>query len=233
MATRPIFCPILNQGSDIGVLEKMMDFKWHPGMAVSQKQKSIQELHMVAQNNGIGSILEVSSKSMNELGVALSAFNLCITTKLKKQSFTVETAFQGSKVFERGGPFVDLIGMDSLAAKKDLRLKESGNLTHFEFFGKIFPNTPRTFFYDWVYINALVQNQDLAAQVEMYDAFSDIEFNPKKSINCQAYSIALYVSLKKSGLLEQALTSPDSFLNLTAKQYSNQLRAKPIQSSMF
>lgn len=84
MATRPIFCPILNHGSDVGVVEKMMDFKWYPGMAASQKQKSIKELHMVAQNNGIGAILEVSSKSLNELGVSLSAFNLCITTKLKK-----------------------------------------------------------------------------------------------------------------------------------------------------
>lgn len=233
MATRPIFCPILNQGSDVGVVERMMDFKWYPGMATSQKQKSIKELHMVAHNNGIGAILEVSSKSYDELGVSLSAFNLCITTKLKKQSFTVETAFQGSKVFERGGPYLDLIGMDSLAAKKDLRLKESGNLTHFEFFGRKFPNTPRTFFYDWLYINALVQNKELAVQVEKYDAFSDIEFNPKKSINCQAYAIALYVSLSKSGLLGQALASPDSFLHLTAKQYSNQLRAKPIQSCMF
>ncbi|EAP93320.1 DarT1-associated NADAR antitoxin family protein [Vibrio splendidus] len=233
MATRPIFCPILDHGSNVGVVEKMMDFKWHPGMAVSQKQKSIKELHLVAQNNGIGSILEVSSKSLDELGVSLSAFNLCITTKLKKQSFTVETAFQGSKVFEQGGPYLDLIGMDSRAAKKDLRLKESGNLIYFEFFGKKFPNTPRTFFYDWLYINALVQNQDLAIQVEAYDAFSDIEFNPKKSINCQAYAIALYVSLAKNGLLEQALVSPDRFLNLTIKQYDNQLRAKPVQCSMF
>jgi len=38
MATRPIFCPIWNNGSEIGVNEKMMDFKWHAGMAASQKR---------------------------------------------------------------------------------------------------------------------------------------------------------------------------------------------------
>ena len=118
MATRPIFCPIANSNGEVGVIEKMMDFKWHPGMAASQKKKSIVELHLVAKNNGFNSILEISSKSESELGIALSAFNLCITTKLKKQSFTVETAFQGSKVFENGGPYVDLIGMDSRGAKK-------------------------------------------------------------------------------------------------------------------
>jgi len=232
MATRPIFCPVCDHSSQIGVIEKMIDFKWHAGMAASQKKKSIQELHLVAKNSGVESILEISSKSENELGVALSAFNLCITTKVKHNRFTVETAFQGSKVFERGGPYVDLIGMDSRAAKKDIRLKESGNLIYFEFFGKEFPNQPRTYFYDWLYINALMQNEDLAHQVESYDGFSDIEFNPKKSINCQAYAVALYVSLKKGNQLELALSSPEKFLELTSSQYANQSRATPVQHSM-
>jgi hypothetical protein len=232
MATRPIFCPVWNNGSQIGVNEKMMDFKWHAGMAASQKKKSIKELHSVAKNNGVETVLEVSSKSEDKLGVDLSAFNLCITTKIKSNRFTVETAFQGSKVFERGGPYIDLIGMDSRAAKKDIRLKESGNLIHFEFYGKKFPNMPRTYFYDWLYINALMQNESLASQVEVYDGFSDIEFNPKKSINCQAYAIALYVSLKKANMLEVALMSPEEFLEITHSQYVNQLRVTPIQQSM-
>lgn len=232
MATRPIFCPILEQASKVGVIEKMMDFKWHAGMAASQKKKSIQELHLVAKNNGIESILEISSKSEDALGVALSAFNLCITTKIKKNRFTVETAFQASKVFEKGGPYLDLIGMDSRAAKKDIRLKESGNLIYFEFFGKKFPNQPRTFFYDWLYINALMQNESLTQQLELYNGFSDIEFNPKKSINCQAYAVALYVSLKRNNKLELALSSTENFLELTSSQYANQLRAKPVQQSM-
>ena len=229
MATRPIFSPILGDSS--GVNEMMMEFKWNAGLAVVQKQKNIKELHQTAKAHGFSKILEISSKSEQEIGVQLSAFNLCITTVKKGMKFTVETAFQGSKVFENGGPYKDLIGMDSRAAKKDIRLKESGNLIGFEFFGQKFPNKPRTYFYDWLYINALVQNIDLAESVLEYSGFSDIEFNPKKSINCQAYAVALYVSLKKNNQIKKALSSPEEFLKITEEQYKNQLRNIQVQSS--
>ena len=35
-----------------------------------------------------------------------------------------------------------------------------------------------------------------------YDAFTDIEFNPQKSINCQAKSAALFVGLVKQGSID-------------------------------
>ena len=60
---------------------------------------------------------------------------------------------------------------------------------------------PRTAFYDWLYINALHKHPDLAEQVLTYRAFSDIAFNPERSINCQAYAAALYVSMHDRGLL--------------------------------
>ena len=99
MAIRPVFVPVFNGG--IGVVEKQIDFKWFPGMAVVQKQKSIESLHEAARNDRVSSLLEISSKSKNDLGVKLSAFNLNIITKKNKKVFSVETAFQGSKVFER------------------------------------------------------------------------------------------------------------------------------------
>jgi hypothetical protein len=229
MAIRPIFIPKLSDS--LGAEEKSIDFKWHPGMAKSQKQKSIVELHSVAVKLGYERILEISSKSENQLGIKLSAFNLIITTKKNNNSFTVETAFQGSKVFVKGGPYRDLFGMDSLAAKKDIRLKESGSLIKFEFFEKSFPIEPRTFFYDWLYINALVQNEDLAEEVVEYKAFSDIEFNPKKSINCQAHAVAIYVSLVKAKKLEAALKSPEDFLDLLHHHYSIQSRNVSVQGT--
>jgi hypothetical protein len=230
MADRPIFIPILS--NSIGVEERILEFKWYPGMAIVQKQKSIRELHNSARLFGISPILEISSKSEDELGIKLSAFNLCITTKLKNDVFTVETAFQSSKFFEQGGPYKDLLGMDSRAAKKDIRLKESGNLIGFNFYGQNFPLTPRTYFYDWLYINALKQNQDLAEQLLKYKGFSDIEFNPMKSINCQAYSAALYLSLYYNRCLSEALTSPERFLELTAAGYAAQRRNMVVQSSI-
>lgn len=229
MAIRPIFIPEIS--GNPGVEEKSIEFKWHPGMAKSQKQKSITELHSAAFDLGYERILEISSKSKNELGIKLSAFNLLITTKKNNNTFTVETAFQGSKVFAKGGPYRDLFGLDSLAAKKDIRLKESGPLTRFEFFGKIFPLEPRTFFYDWLYINALVQNEDLAKEVVNYEAFSDIEFNPKKSINCQAHAVAIYVSLVKENKLKAALNSPEDFLDLLRSHYSIQSRNVGVQGT--
>lgn len=227
MAIRPIFVP--KQNGDIGVEEMMLEFNWHPGMAKVQKQKSIRELHAAAEIKGFYPILEISSKSEFELGSSLSAFNLCVTTKKRNKKFTVETAFQGSKVFEKGGPFKDLIGMNSMAAKKDIRLKESGNLVGFEFFGTKFPLIPRTFFYDWIYINALEQNRDLSLNIRSFSGFSDIEFNPLRSINCQAYSAALYLSLINNNKLGDALASPEKFLELTLEQYKNQTRFIVVQ----
>lgn len=229
MATRPIFIP---KNNSVGVIEKLIEFKWHPGMAASQKKKSIIELHKVAKEIGMQNILEISSKSEVELGVQLSAFNLLITTKTHNKRFTVETAFQGSKVFERGGPFKDLFGQDSRAAKKDIRLKESGNLIGFQFFSYDIPLVPRTYFYDWLYINSLIQNITLVERVSKFDCFSDIEFNPKKSINCQAHAVALYISMKKNGVLESAMKIPEHFLDICQSHYDVQSRNIGVQSTM-
>lgn len=229
MANRPIFVPRVDV---VGVDEEDVEFKWHPGMAPSQKKKSIAELHQAATLLGYERVLEISSKSEDTLGIELSAFNLTITTKKYQKKLTVETAFQGSKVFERGGPYTDLYGLDSRAAKKDIRLKESGDMTRFEFFGKEFPLVPRTYFYDWMYINALAQNDSLSEAVLDYDGFSDIEFNPKKSINCQAHSVALYMSLSKNRVLEIALDNPEEFLSQCEQHYLTQRRNTLVQGSI-
>ena len=77
MAQRPIFIPQAN--GDAFVLTKSIEFKWVPGLAASQKQKSIDSLHESArQQYEIRNLLEVSSKSRDQLGVEFSAFNLMI-----------------------------------------------------------------------------------------------------------------------------------------------------------
>ncbi|SMG67213.1 conserved hypothetical protein [methanotrophic bacterial endosymbiont of Bathymodiolus sp.] len=201
-------------------------------MSKSQKQKSITSLHEAAIDLDISPILEISSKSEIELGVELSAFNLKITTKKKAKSFSVETAFQSSKVFEKGGPYTDLLEGTSRQAKKDIRLKESGNLIKFQFFSKEFSLKPRTLFYDWLYINALHQNECLSDHLLSYRGFTDIEFNLKKSINCQAYSAALYVSLRTIGVIQEALESPESFIKVLRKEYEKRDGFFVIQSTL-
>ena len=216
MAERPVYIP--NYDSELFVKTKLVEFTWHSGMAASQKKKSVAELHRSVKDNDICQYpLEVSSKSMIELGVQLSAFNLAVKTEKYGNIFTVETAFQSSKLFQNGGPYKDLLYGTSLAAKRDVRLKESGELIAFEFFGKRWPLEPKTAFYDWLYLNALRKNQAAVAELSNYDAFTDIEFNPKKSINCQAYSVALFKSLHGRGILDDALKNMESFLELVSE----------------
>jgi hypothetical protein len=187
-------------------------------MAVSQKQKSVDSLHAAALKlPGISKVLEVSSKSREALGVALSAFNLTFTTVKHNRTFSVECAYQGSKVFERGGPFVDIFGMTSREAKKDERLRSSGRLIGFRFFGADWGLEPQTAFYDWLYINALRKQPNLTEQLLEYSAFTDIEFNPERSVNCQAYSVALYISLLKRCVLHEATSSKAAFLRTVDK----------------
>jgi len=129
-------------------------------------------------------------------------------------SCSVECAFQASKVFLHGGPYVDLLNASSRAAKTDRRLRESGKLVGFKYLTDQFPLEPKTYFYDWLYASALCRHDKLVEQVMMFDAFTDIEHNPERSINCQARSVAKVVGLARAGLLADALQSPRAFLEL-------------------
>ena len=64
-----------------------------------------------------------------------------------------------------------------------------------------------------------------------YAGFTDVEFNPHRSINCQARSAALFLSLMKRGDLENALHSPDEFIQtLLLSRYRPQLRVDDVAS---
>ena len=230
MAERPIYIP--KYDSDLLVETKLVEFNWFPGMAPVQKQKSINSLHESAKTSGIASHpLEVSSKSLNSLGVQLSAFNLRVKTEKYNREFTVESAYQSSKIFENGGPYKDLLFSPSIISKKDPRLKESGNIIGFEFFGVQWKLEPKTAFYDWIYLNALRKNLHAIEELDNFDAFTDIEFNPKKSINCQAYSVALFKSLQGRGLLIDALSSKEAFLDVIGSRPVNNARENTFTQS--
>ena len=211
MVRRPVFVP------DYGkpyVSELSMDFEQFSGSSIQQKQRSIASLHASYVARFPSSrVLEVSSKSERDIGVQLSAFNLMIEY-LGRGSCSVECAFQASKVFLHGGPFVDLFNASSRAAKSDRRLRESGKLVGFKYFEHEFPLEPKTYFYDWLYASTLCRHDKLVEQVMMFDAFTDIEHNPERSINCQARSVAKVVGLARAGLLADALQSPLAFLEL-------------------
>lgn len=210
MAKRPVFVPSIS-GAQI-VQEIPVQFHWHPGLAASQKKKNVLELHRAASDLGIAPLLEISSKSELEVGRKLSAFHLKVD--VDGTSTTVECAFQGSKVFEHGGPYVDLYWKDSREAKRDERLKTSGKLIGFRFEGKDFPLSPTTVFYDWLYVKALYPHREWLERRDEWAGFTDIEFNPERSLNCQARSFAAFISLQKRKLLEKAMSSFETFRSL-------------------
>lgn len=219
MAKRPVFIP---RNDTLGVKTLEIEFQWYPGMSVNQKQRSIMDLHKNANEKGYEKILEISSKSLQKIGIELSAFNLKTTSLKNKIEFSVETAFQSSKIFERGGPYKDLIYKSSREAKKDERIRSSGNLIGFKFFGIDFPTVPLTFFYDWLYINVLIKNDSLCNKIVEYEAFTDIEFNPEKSINCQAFSAALFVSMVNNNVNLKNISDQKVFSEITQSVYKNE-----------
>ena len=223
MANRPIF---VSTGKPKLVEEKMIEFKFFNGFSITQKAKSIQSLHNAAKDLGYENILEVSTKSGSEIGWALSAFNLMVDFNGDEQ-ISVECAFQGSKVFEGNVQYEDLYHVESIQAKKDARLRNSGNIIGFSFEGEFWENEPKTAFYDWIYINALYKNYpDLVEKLMEYEIFSDIEFNPKRSINCQARTCAILVSLVKEDLIDKALRSKENFINIVYEK-------KTVQKTLF
>ncbi len=183
MAERPAF--FIHNGKVIG---KLFSFEWFPGFAVSQKQKSIESLHnAIMKSDADARPLEISTKSKEAVGVKLSAFNL------RLNNHTLENIFQSSKVFENGGPYLDLLDVPPKEAKRDKRLHSSGSLKAFHYQNKDFPLSPRTVFYDYIYIAAVKESlavHDINA-ISDYNYFTDIEFNPAKSVNTQARTAAI------------------------------------------
>lgn len=199
MANRPVFEPINSQPyyTTVGI-----DFSFNPGFSVTQKQKNIIALHNAYKKDKGGEVLEISSKSLQPEGVALSAFNLKTFIPSLNCRVPVECVYQGSKVLEHGGPYTDLYLKTSREAKKDPRLQHSGQLIAFCYEEENCDTYPVTCFYDWLYIRALKENPDIAQHLLRYDAFTDIEFNPQKSINCQARAAAIYLSLCQNGMID-------------------------------
>lgn len=206
-STRPIFIP---NREAIGVIEQNIEFDWHMGMSAEVRKRSIKSLHQEAQKQGFEKILEASSKSEQDIGIQLSAFFL-----KNIKGYPVENLFQSSKVFENGGPFRDLLTVTPREAKKDERLRNSGNLVTFTFNNKDYPLEPKSLFYDWLYVNVLFSDRNLELRERFFeskfDAFSDIEFNPERSFSCQARTLALCVSLYENESIKEFIADPINF----------------------
>lgn len=202
MAVRPVF--LVNERSPFYSVWNC-EFTYNSGFSAVQKQKNITEIHRSFEDVFSGKrILEISSKSMQDLGVKLSAFNLTKFVPKLGRSVPVECVYQAGKVFAGNAMYDDLLEATPRDAKRDERLTSSGRIVAFSFDGSEYPTEPKNAFYDYIYINALLEHEELLAELLEYDAFTDIEFNPEKSINCQARAAAVLISLARRGELDRA-----------------------------
>lgn len=210
MARRPVFVP--NYDGALLVQECMVDFTWSPGMAESQKKKNIVSLHEAAQKIGVDRILEISSKSNDEVGRRLSAFSLKID--IDGSDFPLESVYQGSKVFEKAGPFPEIFSLEPRQAKRFMRDNDHGHLVRFELEEHSYQLNPKNAFYDWLYIRALAKHVSWIERNVSFDGYTDIEFNPEKQVNCQARAFAEFKSLAARSKLEIAVRDFAEFSSL-------------------
>lgn len=97
-----------------------------------------------------------------------------------------------------------------------------------------FPSEPKTAFYDYLYCSFLIKHKAWAVSLYKYAGFTDVEFNPHRSINCQARSAALFLSLMKIGHLDEAMQSPEKFIDtLKSSEYRPELRSDAVSEHLF
>ncbi|WP_164683890.1 DarT1-associated NADAR antitoxin family protein [Streptococcus hyointestinalis] len=227
MAKRPVFF-----SNNEGYRSEMIEFEFFSGFSASQKQKSISSLHeCTLEKYPKLKILEISSRSPSKVGIKASAFNLMVQM-ISGKKYSVEQIFQGSKVFNENGCQIGLLERyDSKTMKKIVKtIHRSDKLIGFNSFGQKFPLEPKTYFYNWLYVNALHKNYVLSKKIMKYNAFSDIEFNPKKSVNCQAEACAIYVFLKSSNHLEEALSNKEKFLKIVYPNFLSKINEEVFSS---
>ena len=236
MARRPIFLP----EADALVREQLVEFQWHPGFSMVQKQRSIRALHEAAARDSLQQprILEVSTKGEESLGRQLSALQL---QKRLPDGFRtcLESAFQGSKVFLEGPNGHRLTQLPELYRNRDgkdvkriMRPWQKVPLKQFRFGDEEWPLEPKSAFYDWLYIRALCEHErstEIQQELMQYDGFTDIEFNPVKSFNCQARSCALFVALAQRAALHRT-ERRDVFLTLLREHGYGQI-SNPLFST--
>lgn len=193
------------------VIRKDYDFTWISGLSATQKRKcalSLQEAICSAEPSA--NVLEVSTKSSIPLGIKMSAF------KLKLDGYAFESVFQSNKILQMGGHLKFLLTYPPQEAKKRCRWMQEdsgGDLIGFRYQDTDFPLNPKTLFYDYIYIKAI--NETLTAdeiqEIKKYSHFTDIEFNPAKSINTQAKAAAeIRLMLDMFGEIPDM--TPDEFL---------------------
>ncbi len=226
MTKRPVYIPI-DRSPYVGT--QVIEFTWVCGLSKAQRRKSIVNLHQAAKGEGVRKPLEISTASEVELGVALSAFNLQVTVNLGSEknpemhTNSVESIYQSSKKGKKGGPHPEWLTKTSKEVKKLIKEADIGDLHLYQYGQNFWPAEPVESFFTWLYIQGLMQRVGTIEELAKYDGFTDIYFNPKKTINCQARAVAQAVSMYRMGRLGEIMSSRKSYLEFAKKNPSGHI----------
>lgn len=212
MAKRLLFSARTDKNS-IVVTREEIEFEWIGGFAHSQKIRRLAKFREKLPKNIIDKHIEVSSGSDTVYGKNLSAFNLKYSSGDLK-GYTVESVYQGSKIFTSGGPYQELYNRPSIVAKKDSRIRVNDPMIGFQLWDDDWPLIPPTGFYNYLYFLALIQNYELITAASTFEFFSDLEFNHEKAISCQAESLAIFFALHRQNKVNEILQDKRDFLDV-------------------
>ncbi len=177
MVTRPIY--ISTNIPEKPFIKKDIEFDWVKGLSYSQKCKRRDSLHEAIVKTKlypIDKILEISTKSNIGLGINLSALNLTVKFNSGNE-IPVESIYQASKVFNK-----------------------NYEVTKFKYGNSEFEKDPYSMYYDYIYMLGLYSHKEYHDELNNYDIFTDIEFNPKKQLNTQARAVAIWNTLYRNNM---------------------------------
>lgn len=192
------------------IVEKIVDFTEVRGDKESSVVKTMENMHHVIRANETGGkILEVSPYGSN-IGQMLTPWQLTLKTK-SGVSYPVAAIYESSKVFERGGPYEDLKDKNQDELQKDERLTQSGDLMGYHFEEEAFTTTPRHKFFDYLYIRALKDREDLQEELLKADIVTDVTYQMNAMHLSPARSVSYFISLYRENLLDKVLSSSEEF----------------------
>ncbi len=165
------------------------------------------------------SALEVSLAASRPEGIHAAAMKLPLHLDAMEQDVPVGIVYEASKVFENGGPYVDLLQCSRQKVQKDPRLQQSGKCIRYCLQGTEFSMEPHPYaFFNWLYGCALRQNPEKTDDILKYRAFSDLDLgSTKKDRNSPARAAAVYAGLAAAGKLD-CLDSYEAFVAETCTE---------------
>lgn len=191
------------------VKEVSVTFPWMNGSKHQNVQAVLDTFHDVYPDVPA---LEVSLASSQPEGIHAAAMKLPLHRDGLEQEVPVGIVYEAAKVFENGGPYVDLLQCSRQKVQKDARLQHSGRCIGYRLEDTAFPVEPYPYaFFNWLYGCALHQNPEKAEGLLKFGAFSDLELgSTKKDRNSPARAAAVYAGLAAAGKLD-CLASYEAF----------------------